>query len=301
LKGEVDFLAELTIINRLRHKHLVRLLGWCNKNGKLLLVYEYMPNGSLDKHLFQAENESALSWTLRYKIISGVASALHYLHNEYDQKVVHRDLKASNIMLDSNFNARLGDFGLARAIDNEKTSYAEAEGVLGTVGYIAPECFHTGKATQHSDVYAFGAVLLEMVSGQRPGARIGGFHVLVDWVWSLYREGNLLRAVDERLGSDYVAEEAERILLLGLACSQPMANERPKTQAIVQILSGLLAVPEVPHHKPPFVWPAMGPLDDYSGAFTADTTSINTSQFGAFGSEYSPEEYTGYSDQHSLV
>ncbi|KAM7519915.1 hypothetical protein LguiB_018877 [Lonicera macranthoides] len=303
IKGEDDFLAELTIINRLRHKHLVRLLGWCNKNGKLLLVYEYMPNGSLDKHLFHGANTETLSWILRYKIISGVASALHYLHNEYDQKVVHRDLKASNIMLDSNFNARLGDFGLARALDNEKTSYAEAEGVLGTIGYIAPECFHTGKATQHSDVYAFGAVLLEVVCGQRPGARIGGFHVLVDWVWSLYREGQILRAVDERLGEDFVEEEAKRILMLGLACSHPIANKRPKTQAIVQIIEGLVEVPEVPHFKPSFVWPAMGPMGDISDAFTADTTSITTSQFG---SEYSPqflsrEGYMGYSDQHSLV
>lgn len=164
IKGQDDFLSELTIINRLRHKHLVRLLGWCHKNGMLLLVYDYMPNGSLDNHLFhELENNVILEWSLRYKIISGVASALHYLHNEYDQTVVHRDLKASNIMLDSEFNARLGDFGLARALENEKTSYAELEGVPGTMGYIAPECLHTGKATRESDVYGFGAVVLEVV------------------------------------------------------------------------------------------------------------------------------------------
>ncbi|KAL0432011.1 UNVERIFIED_CONTAM: L-type lectin-domain containing receptor kinase IX.1 [Sesamum radiatum] len=112
IKGQRDFLAELTIINRLRHKHLVKLLGWCHKNGKLLLVYEYMPNGSLDQHLFVGPNKEALEWNLRHKIVSGVASALHYLHNEYDQRVVHRDLKASNIMLDSEFNARLGILAL---------------------------------------------------------------------------------------------------------------------------------------------------------------------------------------------
>ncbi|XP_073295793.1 probable L-type lectin-domain containing receptor kinase S.5 [Primulina huaijiensis] len=288
IEGEDDFLAELTIINRLRHKHLVKLLGWCHKNGKLLLVYDYMPNGSLDKHLFVGPNVEPLEWNVRFKIISGVASALHYLHNEYEQRVVHRDLKASNIMLDSNFNARLGDFGLARALENEKTSYAEAQGVLGTMGYIAPECFHTGKATQQSDVYAFGAVCLEVVCGRRPGSKIDRYNLLVDWVWSLHRERRLLEAVDPGLGENYVAEEAERLLLLGLACSHPDANERPKTQAIFQmIISGTMPVPEVPPFRPAFVWPAAGPID-------LDSSSVfSTSQY------LSKESYTGNTD--SLV
>ncbi|GFY87649.1 concanavalin A-like lectin protein kinase family protein [Actinidia rufa] len=238
------FLAELTIINRLRHKHLVRLLGWCYKNGKLLLVYDYMPNGSLDKHLFHGADSKPLSWTLRYKIISGLAAALHYLHNEYDQRVVHRDLKASNIMLDSDFNARLGDFGLARALDNEKTSYAEAEGVLGTLGYIAPNASTRARPPSSPMSTLFGAVLLEVVCGLRPGTQIGRFQYLVDWVWALHREGQLLEAVDGRLGEDYVVEEAQRVLLLGLACSHPMASERPKTQTIVQVLSGSVPGPK---------------------------------------------------------
>ncbi|KAL4645801.1 hypothetical protein ACB092_02G259400 [Castanea dentata] len=290
LKGKDDFLAELTIINRLRHKHLVRLLGWCHKNGVLLLVYEYMPNGSLDNHLFCGpESNTTLEWELRYKIISGVASALHYLHNEYDQRVVHRDLKASNIMLDSYFNARLGDFGLARALDNEKNSYAELEGVPGTMGYIAPECFHTGKATCESDVYGFGAVLLEVVCGQRPWTKIAGFQSLVDWVWWLHREGRILDAVDERLqGDEYVVEEAQRLLLLGLACSHPIAGERPKTQTIIQIISGAVAVPPVPPFKPAFVWPSTMPDGSNSNSMmanvtTADSTPISMSSW-RFGS-----------------
>ncbi|KAM4118680.1 hypothetical protein ACB094_02G220500 [Castanea mollissima] len=290
LKGKDDFLAELTIINRLRHKHLVRLLGWCHKNGVLLLVYEYMPNGSLDNHLFCGpESNTTLEWELRYKIISGVASALHYLHNEYDQRVVHRDLKASNIMLDSYFNARLGDFGLARALDNEKNSYAELEGVPGTMGYIAPECFHTGKATCESDVYGFGAVLLEVVCGQRPWTKIAGFQSLVDWVWWLHREGRILDAVDERLqGDEYVVEEAQRLLLLGLACSHPIAGERPKTQTIIQIISGAVAVPPVPPFKPAFVWPSTMPEGSNSNSMmanvtTADSTPISMSSW-RFGS-----------------
>ncbi|KAM1528926.1 hypothetical protein ACFX1Z_018196 [Malus domestica] len=274
LKGKDDFLAELTIINRLRHKHLVRLLGWCHKNGMLLIVYEFMPNGSLDNHLFGETENATLGWSERYKIVAGVASALHYLHNEYDQRVVHRDLKASNIMLDSNFNSRLGDFGLARALDNEKTSYAELEGVPGTMGYIAPECFHTGKATCESDIYGFGAVLLEVVCGQRPWTKMGGFQFIVDWVWSLHREGRVLDAVDERLGNDYVAEEAERLLLLGLACMHPIAGERPKTQTIIQIISGSVPVPWVPSFKPAFVWPSSNMPEGVSSvANTVSTTS----------------------------
>lgn len=270
--------------------------GWSHKNGKLLLVYEFMPKGSLDQHLFVGPENQPLSWNLRHKIISGVASALHYLHNEFDQRVVHRDLKASNIMLDLNFNARLGDFGLARALDNGKTSYAEAEGVQGTIGYIAPECFHTGKATQQSDVYAFGAVLLETVCGQRPGTKIAGFSFLVDWVWYMHRDGRLLEAVDERLGQVYNVEEAERLLLLGLACSHPIASERPKTQGVVQIISGSVPVPHVPPFKPAFVWPAMVSMDIESSM--AETTSLTTSQFN---SEWSPqyisrESYTGNTD-----
>ncbi|KAL3525128.1 hypothetical protein ACH5RR_013500 [Cinchona calisaya] len=302
IKGQDDFLAELTIINRLRHKHLVKLLGWCHKNGKLLLVYEYMPKGSLDQHLFVGQDKPPLSWNLRYKIVSGVASALHYLHNEYDQRVVHRDLKASNIMLDSNFNARLGDFGLARALENEKTSYVEVEGIPGTIGYIAPECFHTGKATQQSDVYAFGAVLLEVVCGQRPGTRIAGFNCLVDWVWFLHRDGILLQAVDEKLGKDFVAEEAERLLLLGLACLHPTVSERPQTQAILQIISGSLPPPHVPPFKPSFVWPSMVPLDVDSS--TLDTaTSITTSHFNSGWSQQqhlSTESNAGHIDQSML-
>ncbi|XP_022759220.1 probable L-type lectin-domain containing receptor kinase S.5 [Durio zibethinus] len=303
IKGKDDFLAELTIINRLRHKHLVRLLGWCHKNGLLLLVYDYMPNGSLDTHIFCGPENTTLNWNLRYKIISGVASALHYLHNEYDQKVVHRDLKASNIMLDSDFNARLGDFGLARALENEKTSYAELEGVPGTMGYIAPECFHTAKATRESDVYGFGAVLLEVVCGQRPWTKIGEFLLLVDWVWWLHREGRILEAVDERLGNDYVVEEAERLLLLGLACSHPIASERPKTQAIFQILSGSMAVPHVPPFKPAFVWSSMpGPgsfsITSCSVTKTADITPISS----GWTPQYISRDVQGeFSDSNSLM
>uniref|UniRef100_A0A7N0T0R2 non-specific serine/threonine protein kinase n=2 Tax=Kalanchoe fedtschenkoi TaxID=63787 RepID=A0A7N0T0R2_KALFE len=263
VKGKDDFLSELAIIHRLRHKHLVRLVGWCHEKGKLLLVYDYMPNGSLEKYLYNPADPNVLTWGRRFKILTGVASALHYLHNEYDERVVHRDLKASNIMLESDFTPRLGDFGLARVLDNGMTSYAEQGllGVPGTRGYVAPECLHTGKATPESDVYGFGAVVLEVVCGKNPGVPISveqDTFPLVDWVWMFHREGNILNAVDEQLKDEYEAEEAKRLLLLGLACSHPTASERPNTQAIVQIMAGNAPAPYVPPFKPTFSWPSAG-------------------------------------------
>ncbi|KAG6514408.1 hypothetical protein ZIOFF_024763 [Zingiber officinale] len=286
-----DFLKELTIINRLRHKNLVPLVGWCHTDSRLLLVYEYMPNGSLDHHLFDGPNSqrtTTLSWARRYNVIAGVACALHYLHDLYDQKVVHRDLKASNIMLDAKFNARLGDFGLARAIESNHTSYAELEmgGVPGTLGYIAPECFQTGRATRESDIFGFGAVVLEVVCGRRPRCDIDGFLFLCDWVWKLFREGRILEAVDARLGEDYDPEDARRLLLLALACSHPISSERPKTEETVQIISRALAPPAVPHFKPPFVWPSSPATPGASSGGTF--VSARASSFEASPTRRSP-------------
>lgn len=243
-----------------------------------------MPNGSLDQHLFinAGDDRPLLPWDRRYTIIADVASALHYLHNEYDQRVVHRDLKASNIMLDSLFNARLGDFGLARALETDKTSYAELElgGVPGTMGYIAPECFHTGKATRESDLYAFGAVVLETVSGKRPRCDISGFQFLVDWVWKLYREGRLLDAVDGRLAGEFDGEKARRLLLLGLACSNPAAGERPKAEVVVQIIYGTVEPPVIPPFRPVFVWPSAAVVGDDLESSTKSSV-VTSSYYGS--------------------
>lgn len=281
INSQDDFLKELTVINRLRHKHLVSLLGWCHENGVLLLVYDYMPNGSLDQHLYRTDpavTQPLLPWNRRVQVAADVASALHYLHHEYNECVLHRDIKSSNVMLDSAFRARLGDFGLARVIDVDKTSYAELEaaGVPGTIGYIAPECFHTARATRESDVFAFGALLLELACGRRPRCHdLPGFSFLVDWVWKLHREGAVIDAVDERLAGDFATEEAFRMLTLGLACSHPVPGERPKAAGIIQILMGSLPPPVVPPFKPGFMWPAAEPSGEYE-AGGVGLTSMNS-------------------------
>ncbi|KAH7850143.1 hypothetical protein Vadar_028496 [Vaccinium darrowii] len=235
-----------------------------------------MPNGSLDRHLFSDGDNKPLSWNLRYKIISEVASALHYLHNEFDQRVVHLDIKPNNIMLDSKFNARLGDLGLSQALHKEKGSYKAAEvPVAGTLGYLDPEYATTGKATDLCDVFSFGVVLLAVVCGEKAvNVNLCGWKFLSERVWDMYREGQLLEVVDKRLGEDYVVED-QRILLLGLACSHPISSERPKTQEIVQILSGSMAVPQVPPFKPPFSWP-YGPAEEEDIISLSDGVEYNS-------------------------
>lgn len=241
-----------------------------------------MPNGSVEKHLYKSSNQTTLSWKHRYKILTGVASALHYLHNDYDQKVIHRDLKASNILLDSNYNARLGDFGLARALENERNSYAELElgGVPGTMGYVAPECFHTGTATPESDVFGFGAVVLEVVCGRSPGTKIQYEQhqfTLVDWVWMMHRQRRIQDAVDERLNNEYEVDEAIRLLLLGLACSHPDASERPQAQAICQILAETQPPPHVSPFKPVFTWPSLNTTALFSSNDQSSLSNVASS------------------------
>ena len=160
-----EFVAEIISMGRLRHRNLVQLLGYCRRKGELLLVYDYMPNGSLDKFLYGKENTN-LNWLQRFRILKGVASGLLYLHEEWEHVVLHRDVKSSNVLLDAELNGRLGDFGLARLYDhgtNPQTTH-----VVGTIGYLAPELTRTGRATTYTDVFGFGAFMLEVACGRRP-------------------------------------------------------------------------------------------------------------------------------------
>ncbi|PPS19282.1 hypothetical protein GOBAR_AA01299 [Gossypium barbadense] len=227
--------------------------GWCHEKGEILLVYDLMPNGSLDKALFEAR--TPLPWAHRQKILLGVASALAYLHQECDHQIIHRDVKTSNIMLDEGFNAKLGDFGLARQIEHDKSP--DATVAAGTMGYLAPEYLQTGRATEKTDVFSYGAVVLEVASGRRPiernanaAAKVGANGNLVEWVWSLRREGRLLAAADATLEGDFDEGEMRRVLLVGLACSHPDPLARPTMRGVVQMLVGEAQVPIVPKAKP---------------------------------------------------
>ncbi|KAF8396619.1 hypothetical protein HHK36_018243 [Tetracentron sinense] len=252
-QGKTEFLSELSIIWTLRHRNLVRIQGWCHEKGEILLIYDFMPNGSLDKALFEAR--TPLPWHHRRNILMGVASALTYLHQECENQVIHRDVKTSNIMLDESFNARLGDFGLAREVEHDKS--LDATVTAGTMGYLAPEYLLTGRATEKSDVFSYGAVVLEVVSGRRPieketsgVGKVGISSNLVEWVWGLYRDGRLLEVVDVRLNGEFDEAEMRRVVLIGLACSNPDPLARPTMRGVVQMLVGEAEIPIVPKSKP---------------------------------------------------
>ncbi|MBA0703629.1 hypothetical protein Golax_015940 [Gossypium laxum] len=242
-QGMKEFVAEVVSIGRLRHRNLVQLLGYCRRKGELLLVYDYMPNGSLDKYLYN-QPKLTLNWSQRFKVIKGVASGLLYLHEEWEQVVIHRDVKASNVLLDSELNGRLGDFGLARLYDHG--TELQTTHVVGTIGYLAPEHTRTGKATPCTDVFAFGAFLLEVACGRRPISQSPVDEViLVDWVYSCWREGDIVRAKDPNLGSNYELEEVELVLKLGLICSHSEPEARPTMRHVVQFLERDMALPEI--------------------------------------------------------
>ncbi|XP_028764540.1 lectin-domain containing receptor kinase VI.4-like [Neltuma alba] len=231
IQGMREFAAEIESLGRLRHKNLVNLQGWCKRKNDLLLIYDYIRNGSLDSLLFK--QSLVLSWEQRFNIIKGIANGLLYLHEEWEQVVVHRDIKTSNILIDGDLNARLGDFGLARLYDHGEASHTT--NVVGTIGYIAPELTRTGKASTSSDVYAYGVLLLEVVSGRRPIGSEQFF--LVDWVVENYNMGQILEVVDPKLGSNHVEEEVELVLKLGLLCAQHNAESRPTMRQVMRYLN----------------------------------------------------------------
>ncbi|XP_059066886.1 L-type lectin-domain containing receptor kinase IV.2 [Cryptomeria japonica] len=236
-EGMKEFIAEISSLGRLQHRNLVPLRGWCRKHKRLFIIYEYMSNGNLERNLHGPELN--LTWAQRYKILTDVAVGLLYLHEQWEKCVVHRDIKSSNVLLDSDLNGRVGDFGLARLYDhNEKPQTTH---VVGTLGYIAPELIHSGKASPSTDVFSFGALLLEIACGRKPVDAQGV--ILVEWVWDLYANQRLLDVVDQRLGGDYDKGEAEIVLVLGLVCSNPNPQERLSIRQVLQVLCGEATLP----------------------------------------------------------
>ncbi|GLU12654.1 hypothetical protein SLE2022_293180 [Rubroshorea leprosula] len=235
-QGLREFMAEISSMGRLQHKNLVQMRGWCRKGNELMLVYDYMPNGSLNRWIFD-KPQKVLDWKRRRQVLADVAEGLNYLHHGWDQVVIHRDIKSSNILLDHELRGRLGDFGLAKLYQHGQVPNTTR--VVGTLGYLAPELANVATPTASSDVYSFGVVVLEVACGRRPIEMTKENEeevVLIDWVRELYREGKVYEAADSRIEGEYEVGEMELLLKLGLACCHPEPLRRPTMKEVVAVL-----------------------------------------------------------------
>jgi hypothetical protein len=247
--GHVDkqFRAEVRTLGVIQHTNLVRLLGFCVKGSTRLLVYEYMANGSLDSHLF-SEDSCLLTWDLRYRIALGIAKGLAYLHEGCEDCIIHCDIKPENILLDAEFCAKIADFGMAKLLGREFNSALTT--IRGTMGYLAPEWVSGQRITTKADVYSFGIVLLEVVSGRRSTVRLesGSHRYFPLYAAAQLREGNVLRLLDRRLGGDASVEELGVACRVACWCIQDEESDRPSMGQVVRMLEGVVntEIPPVP-------------------------------------------------------
>ncbi|CBI30550.3 hypothetical protein VitviT2T_012271 [Vitis vinifera] len=237
-QGHREWLAEINYLGQLQHPNLVKLIGYCLEDDHRLLVYEFMPKGSMENHLFRRGSYfQPLSWSVRMEVAIGAARGLAFLHNAETQ-VIYRDFKTSNILLDSNYNAKLSDFGLARDGPTGDKSHVSTR-VMGTYGYAAPEYLSTGHLTTKSDVYSFGVVLLEMLSGRRAvdKNRPSGEHNLVEWAKPyLTSKRKIFRVIDTRLEGQYSLDRAQKAAMLALQCLLTEPRARPNMDEVVTAL-----------------------------------------------------------------
>ncbi|KAG4991345.1 hypothetical protein AAZX31_09G112400 [Glycine max] len=236
-QGKTQFVNEAKLLARVQHRNVVSLFGYCTHGFEKLLVYEYVLHESLDKLLFKSHKKEQLDWKRRFDIINGVARGLLYLHEDSHNCIIHRDIKASNILLDENWVPKIADFGLARLFPEDQTHVNTR--VAGTNGYLAPEYLMHGHLTVKADVFSYGVLVLELVSGQRNSSFDMDVSAqnLVDWAYRLYKKGRALEIVDPTLASSVVAEQAEMCIQLGLLCTQGNQDLRPSMGRVMVILS----------------------------------------------------------------
>ncbi|XP_051122499.1 protein NSP-INTERACTING KINASE 3 [Andrographis paniculata] len=238
--SEIQFQTEVELISLAVHKNLLRLWGFCSTQDERLLVYPYMPNGSVASRLKDCvHGRPVLDWSRRKNIALGTARGLVYLHEQCDPKIIHRDVKAANILLDEEFEAVVGDFGLAKLLDPQVSHVTTA--IRGTVGHIAPEYLSTGQSSEKTDVFGFGILLLELITGQKAvdfgrGASQKG--VILDWVKKLHSEGKLGQMVDRDLRGDFDRVELEEMVKVALLCTNFSAAHRPKMSEVLRMLEG---------------------------------------------------------------
>ncbi|XP_073007285.1 cold-responsive protein kinase 1-like [Typha latifolia] len=236
-QGESEFLAEVRMITSIQHKNLVRLVGCCSEGEQRLLVYEYMKNGSLDNIIY-GKSETILDWQTWFQIIVGVARGLQYLHEDSNLRIVHRDIKASNILLDDKFQPKISDFGLARFFPEDQAYLSTT--VAGTLGYTAPEYAIRGELSEKADIYSFGVLVLEVISSRRNTDLTlpNEMQYLPEYAWKLYKRSKIIDLVDPALQVDgIIKEDVLQVCHVAMLCLQSLPNLRPPMSEIVAILT----------------------------------------------------------------
>lgn len=304
-QGHREFRAEVDIISRVHHKNLVSLVGFCIHAEQRLLVYEYVPNKTLESHLHHGSSRAALDWPRRWKIAVGSAKGLAYLHEDCHPKIIHRDIKAANILLDYNYEPKVADFGLAKCQEIEQTAVETR--VMGTFGYLAPEYAATGKVSDRSDVFSFGVMLLELITGRAPITKSSDdqHETLVSWARPLLtkavEEENYEELIDPKLETNYDAYDMTRLVACAAAAVRQTAKSRPRMTQIVRYLEGELSAEDLNAGMAP------GQSAMHRGGNTDDMSRLRRMAFGpgsgtAGGtiSEYASSEMSAPTSEYGL-
>ncbi|XP_030525054.2 putative proline-rich receptor-like protein kinase PERK6 [Rhodamnia argentea] len=300
-QGDREFQAEVEIISRVHHRHLVSLVGYCMAGSQRMLVYEFLPNKTLEYHL-HGKDRPPMGWSTRLRIAVGSAKGLAYLHEDCHPRIIHRDIKGANILLDFNFEAKVADFGLAKLTSDNYTHVSTR--IMGTFGYLAPEYAASGKLTDKSDVFSFGVMLLELITGRRPVDHTGELmeDSLVDWARPLIgralEESNFNELADPRLEADYDYHEMARMVACAGACIRHSARRRPKMSQIVRALEGDGSFDDL-NDWPKSTGQSLATDGSSSTDYETVSYSENMRQFkkvAVHGHEYVSSEYGGTSE-----